>query len=93
MDLIIYIYFVVVFIAGVLFGRFTCKLNNRKYVATLIIDPVNPEVNGGVYTLWEKMPHEMVKNGELKDHQLITMEVLISDVARKAAESQQNQGT
>ena len=35
---------------------------------------------------------EMVKNGELRDHQLVTMEVLIADVAKKMQESQEEQG-
>lgn len=87
MDIWLYVYFVVIFIAGFIFGRFTRK---KKYVATLFIDPVNPEVNGGVYTLWEKMPHEMVKDGNIKNHQLVTMEVIIADVVQQ---SQQNQGT
>ena len=49
MDIWLYVYFVAIFIAGFIFGRFTRK---KKYVATLFIDPVNPEVNGGVYR-WE----------------------------------------
>ena len=61
----------------------------RRPVAMLVIDPIDPEVNGGVYIVWEENPHELVRNKVLKNGQLITMELAVEDVVRK---SQQNQG-
>ena len=89
MNIWVYIAAVVIFAVGILFGKFISKYSGN-YIATLIIDPVNPEMNGGVYTLWDRDPHVMVQQGKLKDHQRIVMEVLIADVARQ---SQQEQGT
>ena len=64
------------------FGGMICHRCSLKKVGTLIIDKENPEVNGGVYTVFDDSPFD------LKDKQLIVLDVLIADVA-----SQQEQGT
>lgn len=91
MDILVYVACVVAFLAGIAFEMFIINQSGKKKtIGGLIIDTVNPEVNGGIYTVWDKDPHEMVRNGEIKNGQLITLEIIIADVLK---DSQQNQGT
>ena len=89
MNFLIYTGLFVALVIGIIFG-IAMSRPSKKWIASVIIDPVNPEVNGGVYMVWEKDPHEMVRIGEIKNNQLIQVNVLIADVARK---SQEEQGT
>lgn len=67
---------VVGFLIGIVFSKAVAKT-----AGSLIVDPYNPEVNGGVYTVFDSSPFEF------HDKQVIKMDVIIADV-----NSQQNQG-
>ena len=56
----------------------------KKIIGTLIIDPVNPEINGGVYTVWDVDPLK------LEPGQIICLDVARLNIT--ATDSQQNQG-
>ena len=78
---------IICLILGFVFGVYYRKTTDTT--ALLVIDPVNPEVNGGVYVVWDQDPHEMVRKGKVKDGQIMKMEVAVRDIVH---ESQQNQG-
>ena len=62
---------------------------SRREIGLIVVDQDDPEINGGVYTVWDDDPHEMVKKKVLKDRQKIVMEVAVRSLSHM---SQQNQG-
>lgn len=70
-------------IIGFLIGQFTKK--KPKIIGTLIVDPVNPEINGGVYIVWDVDPFK------LESSQVIQLDVMKCSII-ELEHSQQNQG-
>lgn len=58
------------------------RQSKEHYIGTFVVDHVNPEVNGGVYTIFDVDPMS------LKEREIVTLDILIADVAS----SQQSQG-
>lgn len=64
------------FVIGVYFDKY-----GKKPIGAFVVDPYNPEFNGGVYTVFDIDPLK------LHDKQVVAMDVIVADV------SQENQGT
>lgn len=62
-------------IIGYIFGARLRKVSD-KVVGGLIIDKDNPDVNGGVYMVWDVNPMT------LTDGQIVKMEVTVADVVK-----------
>lgn len=75
----------VVFVILGFFLGYRVKGASEKYIGTIIVDNVNPEVNGGVYTVFDTDPHA------LKSGDKISMDILVADVGAYE-QSQQKQG-
>ena len=72
------------FVCGAYYQKVSGK---KKIIGTLFIDKKNPEVNGGVYTVWDGI--DPVK--DLTDGDVVEMDVSVIDF-HKLSQSQQNQG-
>ena len=60
--------------AGYLIGG---HINKKRIVGTIVVDKINPEVNGGIYTVWDVEPHT------LNDHEIVCLDVIVANVAEK----------
>ena len=72
---------IVCLLIGFLIGVWFCRDVGHK-VGTFIVDKWNPEINGGVYTVFDDDPLKF-RNG-----QHVTLDVITADLGK----SQQNQG-
>lgn len=64
-------------------GGYKVRKSREKNIGGFVVDHVNPEVNGGVYTIFDVDPMS------LKDGETVVMDVMVADVNLPASQEEQ----
>ena len=61
-------------------------IKRKNVIGTIIVDKLNPHINGGIYTIWDIDPQT------LNDGDVILLDIMVANIASEFQNSQESQG-